>query len=218
MNKSDTAVSNTPVQSETAEPGDRKKVVFAETKPLPSYLVALGVGPFEIVDAGKAGKNHTPVRMITPKGKAAQAKYAAEVTGPLLAQLENYFGVPYPYEKLDILAVPLFGGAMENAGLITYVETIMLRDPAQDGIDRQRTYASIVTHEMAHQWFGDLVTTAWWDDIWLNEAFASWMDSKILRQLEAGMEHSPRRTEHAHGRHAERRPDVRAAHPPADRK
>src|ERR1017187_9165106 len=83
VNQSDAAVSNTPVLSETGEPGGRKKVVFGETKPLPSYLVALGVGPFEFVDAGKTGKNHTPLRMITPKGKAAQAKYAAEVTGPL---------------------------------------------------------------------------------------------------------------------------------------
>ncbi len=161
-----------------------KRVVFAETKPLPSYLVAFAVGPFEVVDAGQAGRNHVPVRIITPKGLAYQAKYAAEVTATIVDRLENYFGIPYPFEKIDNIAIPLtYGfGAMENAGLVTYEQTILLADPATDTERRQRLYASDAAHELAHQWFGDLVTMAWWDDTWLNEAFATWTSSKILAE------------------------------------
>jgi len=163
------ALSNTAVVSETDETGGMKAVKFAETRPLPSYLVAFAVGPFEAVDAGKIGKKQTPLRIIATHRRSGEAKYAAEVTGPILASLEDYFGIPYPYEKLDSIAVPLFFGAMENPGLITYGQTLILSKPEQDGVERQRNYADTAAHEMAHMWFGDLVTTAWWDDIWLNE-------------------------------------------------
>ena len=182
--KDHAAVSNTSPVSETAEPNGMKKVVFAPTRPLPSYLVAIAVGPFDFVDAGKAGKNHIPVRIVTPKGKANQAKYAAEVTATIIDRLENYFGIPFPFEKCDNVAIPLtFGfGAMENAGMVTYAQNLILSDPAIDTEQRQRSYAGVAAHELAHQWFGDLVTLAWWDDTWLNEAFATWTSSKIIAE------------------------------------
>jgi alanyl aminopeptidase len=179
----DTAVSNTPVASEKTE-GALKTIVFQQTKPLPSYLVAFGVGPFEFVDAGFAGRNRAPVRIVTPKGRAEEAKYAAEVTATILTRLEQYFGIPFPYEKSDQVAVPVSGGfgAMENAGMVTYGQNIILAKPATDTISRQRGYAIVAAHELSHQWFGDLVTTNWWDDIWLNEAFATWMEHKLIAE------------------------------------
>ena len=179
----DQAVSNTPIISQTAV-GLETTYVFNQTKPLPSYLVAFGVGPFEFVAAGAAGKRHAPVRIVTPKGKANEAKYAAEVTATILTRLEDYFGVPFPYEKSDQVAIPVtFGfGAMENAGMVTYAQTLILAKPESDTVNRQRQYASVAAHELAHQWFGDLVTTAWWNDIWLNEAFATWTEQKILAE------------------------------------
>ena len=176
------AVSNTPVAAERSDGDGARAFVFAPTKPLPSYLVAFGVGPFDVVPAGTAGRNKTAIRMIVPKGRAADARWAAESTGPILEVLENYFGIPYPYEKLDHLVIPqtVGFGAMENAGLVTYSSGLLLARPADETIRFRRAYASVCAHETAHQWFGDYVTTAWWDDIWLNEAFATWMASKIV--------------------------------------
>jgi alanyl aminopeptidase len=180
VKKGQQAISNTPTISETGTGDGMVTVKFAETKPLPSYLVAFSVGDFEFVDAAKAGKNHIPVRIVVPQGRAAEAKYAAETTPAIVGLLEKYFGIAYPYDKLDQVAVPLFGGAMENAGQVTYGVAIILAKPGQDTPQWQREWVWVAAHELAHQWSGDLVTTAWWDDIWLNEGFANWIADKIV--------------------------------------
>ncbi|MBL8949986.1 MAG: M1 family peptidase, partial [Myxococcaceae bacterium] len=173
------AFANQPVASTTVEAGVQV-TVFKPTLALPSYLVAMAVGPFDVVDGGRWGKNKVPLKLITPKGKGPDARYAVENTGPILEQLEAYFGIAYPYEKLDSISLPVNTGAMENPGLVTYGHQLMLSRVAEDTPGRQRAYASVCAHELAHQWFGDLVTMAWWDDLWLNEAFATWMTTKVV--------------------------------------
>ena len=187
-----TAVANTPQLREVALPKRAdgvalKRVEFQSTKPLPSYLLAFGVGPFDILDGGMAGK--TAVRFVTPKGRAKDATYAASVTPAILHKLEDYFGQPYPYEKLDMLALPmtLSFGAMENPGLITFNMLRMLSKPGEETINFKRGFVGTQAHELAHQWFGNLVTMAWWDDLWLNESFASWLGSKITEQISPEM-------------------------------
>jgi alanyl aminopeptidase len=156
-------------------------VVFEKTKPLPSYLVALAVGPFETVPVPGMGM---PARVVTVRGKSGLAGETVRQTPPLLAALERYFGTKYPFEKLDVLAVPDYWyGAMENPGAIVFRETILLVDPRSSEAEERRRLASVMAHELAHMWFGDLVTMAWWDDMWLNESFASWMGDKVAHEV-----------------------------------
>jgi alanyl aminopeptidase len=176
------AVSNSPVASETETQEGMKVVRFAETKPLPSYLVAFGVGPFDFAQGPPVGSKHAPFRVVVPKGQAAGAAYALRSIPEIVTLLERYFGTPYPYEKLDFLAVPIMGGAMENAGLITFGRRFILARPEEERLERQRRFSGVAAHELAHMWFGDLVTMKWWDDVWLNESFASWMANKIVEQ------------------------------------
>ncbi len=174
------ALSNTPAAA-TGREGPRDVTVFAPTRPLPSYLVALAVGPFDVVDTGRAGRAGTPTRLVLPKGRAAETAWARETTPRILQLLEDYFDRPYPYEKLDQLVIPGVSFAMEHPGLVTYGANLMLG--AGNAVESRRDWASVCAHELAHQWFGDLVTMAWWDDTWLNEAFASWLGEKIANRF-----------------------------------
>lgn len=181
VQRSDVALSNAAEESETDEPDGMKRVVFAPTLPLPAEVVAFAVGPFDIVDAGRAGRKQVPVRIITPHGRAGDAEAARVATSAILSRLEDYTGSAYPWDKLDHLAlVEGAFGAVENPGLITYQESILLATPARDTAERRHQMQSTMAHELAHQWFGNLVTQASWTDVWLSEGFATWLSTKIM--------------------------------------
>jgi alanyl aminopeptidase len=172
------ALSNSPEVSR--EDGRDGTVLhrFATSRPLPSYLVAFAVGDFDVTEWQK---DPFPIRAVTTKGRANLTGMALEATTALVAKLADYFGVAYPYPKLDIVAVPDFtAGAMENPGLITFRDTLLLIDPRHATTSVRRSQAKVIAHELAHQWLGDLVTMKWWDDIWLNEGFATWAEAKIV--------------------------------------
>jgi alanyl aminopeptidase len=183
------AAANTPVDRAIKLPEGLQRISFMPTAPLPTYLVAWTVGPLDVVSGPTIPPNEgrpfpVPLRGIATKGQGEQLRYALDRTGEFVEALEDYFGIPYPYRKLDLVAVPDFSaGAMENVGLITFREWLLLIDEDRATENQRRAFAYVLAHELAHQWFGNLVTMPWWDDIWLNEAFATWMGSKVVQTL-----------------------------------
>jgi cytosol alanyl aminopeptidase len=176
------AVANTPITSEEPTGATHKRVAFAPTKALPSYLLAFAVGPYDVVDAGKS-RSGVPIRILTFAGAAPQAAWAARTSAKIVDVLEEWFGTPYPYEKLDMISTHA-PGAMENAGLITYNQAYILHDPKEISQAERLAWLQVAGHEVAHHWFGNLVTPSWWDDLWLKEGFANWMELKVVAALE----------------------------------
>ncbi len=181
--KTDVALANAPIAKETALPDGRREVVFEEIAALPTYLVAIAVGPFALVDGGRVGRNKVPLRIVVPKGAERRAAYAVKMTSTIVEAIERYFDQPLPLAKLDLVSVPELFGAMEHPGLVTFASDILLGETRDGGF--RRRFVRVCAHEIAHQWMGNLVTPAWWDDLWLSEAFATFLGDKAAAELGA---------------------------------
>lgn len=182
VDAADVAAGNGPVVREVPLPGGRKLVELAPTPPIPSYVVAFAVGPFDVTAAGSS-RGGVPVRVLVPHGLRGgdHALADGQTAARVLDELAAWTGIPYAYGKLDLVAVPRTGNdwaAMENPGLVTFRSRFLDRE------EGRYHWLQVIAHELAHQWFGDLVTPAWWDDLWLNEGFATWMGGKLSAGLD----------------------------------
>ncbi len=183
----DVVVTNGPLTSSEPADEDHTRHVFAPTRPLPTYLTAFAVGPYGVADIGPIPPNAVradpvPLRGIARASEIEKMDYALRNTGPILEVMEEYFDIPHPYAKIDLIAAPDYAfGAMENAGAIVYLERLLILDE-DSSLNAKRFYALVHAHELAHQWFGNLVTPNWWTDIWLNESFATWFGNKAAAE------------------------------------
>ena len=216
VKKAHVALGNAPVASERDEADGMKTVTLEESKPLPSYLVAFVVGPFELVDGGRAGRANTPIRFIVPRGRAGETRYAREITPRIVVELEKFFDMAYPWGKLDVAVVPRYWGTMEHPGIVALGQPLTLIKPSEEGLHRKEAYANIAVHELAHYWFGDYVTCRWWNDVWLNEALGYWADREITDALEPAWKFALGRDDGADAMYTDGQPSVQKIRLPVE--
>jgi alanyl aminopeptidase len=203
------ALANMPERTRTTRPDGRVEIAFAETPPMASYLLAIAVGPFELVDSGTVGVHRIPLRVAALAGQRDRVAVVRAELPAIVDEAERMFDDALPLQKLDLVVVPHFFGAMENPGLITFDEPAIVGDAKRRSF--QRHFMRMAAHEIVHQWFGNLVTPAWWDDLWIAESFASWLGDRIAGKLGAIADSD---LEFAHQRRealdADAEPDARA--------